>query len=345
MRENDQKLHLLNKISSEPLEKEEIDEIIKSCPYILSSRVDIWGGSLLLHAVCSRQPGNTQLIKHLVDEGLKYNVGKCQKARGGLIVRDYFDRTPLNILVDKNAISTLRQLQQMDPPLVIPYDVLDSRLFNSVHSTYHVDMVRYLIQLNPRCISEVEIIYGNNYLINYMCKTILDGRFLLRVLPIFIEEGLQQGVGGEYGIGGLFSSHETVEVPADTLVANKGHSWRILAPVIRVAVMHTPILHGAILRAAEHPSLLKYSHIRGLCEHMTNCASIRDSQGRLAIHIAAIKGIPWRVMKDIVQVNVESVKENDPVSGFPIYALAASGEDPSLCSIYELISMSVEDFA
>eukprot|EP00551_Chaetoceros_affinis_P010757 CAMPEP_0203675232 /NCGR_PEP_ID=MMETSP0090-20130426/19624_1 /ASSEMBLY_ACC=CAM_ASM_001088 /TAXON_ID=426623 /ORGANISM="Chaetoceros affinis, Strain CCMP159" /LENGTH=316 /DNA_ID=CAMNT_0050541363 /DNA_START=455 /DNA_END=1405 /DNA_ORIENTATION=+ len=312
-----------------------------------------WGGSNTLHTVCSRQPNNFHLIKLLVDEGLKQNVGGAPKVKGGLIARDYFDRTPLNVLVENNAIATLRKLMQCDPPLVVPYDVLDSRLFNSVHSTYHVDMFRFLVNLNPETLSNKHRFLKNRLLLDYMIERTSSVGFLLRILPIMIEEGIRQNVGGEYGGGGLFvRTGASRNYPADLLVRSKFLTWKIIGPVIGGVINNgtsSPILHGAIKTHMSCSILFRFDHVKGICEHVQNAASVQDSKGRMAIHVGAALGLQWDDesggMSDVVKANMLAAKMKDPVTGLPLHALAAVG-NYSLSSIYHLILVGgFDDFS
>ncbi len=316
--------------------------ILKKYPQVLSFHVLQWAGSIVLHTACSRQPENITLINLLVEEGLNYNVGGSD-ARGGLLVKDNFNHTPLNFLVSKNAIQTLRQLQNHDPPNLYPRDVIECQLFSNVHSTFHADMVRFLVRLCPESVSQVFDIFDGNFLINYMCITVADCRFLLRVIPILVEEGIRQELGGEYGIGGLFVVQAGLSC-IDLLIDRRRQSWDVLAPIIHNSIGDAPILHGAILA---HSISISYStHIQSICQYFENSAQIRDSKGRLPIHLAAEQGLRWKEdnMEDIVKANLPAVKEKDPLSGLPVYALAAVGEDSSLSTVYELLCLCIEDF-
>lgn len=343
-----------NKLCSSAENAEETKSILEEYPEVLSHKVTEWGGSNMLHTVCSRQPNNFPLIKLLVAEGLKHNVGGAPHARGGLVVRDYFDRTPLNLLVQNNAISTLRQLMQCDPPLVVPFDVLDSRLFNSVESTYHVDMFRFLVHLNPETIANEHIILENKLLMEYMIDRVSDRKFLLRILPIMIKEGISQKVGGEYAIGGLFEVRRRRICSADMLLGQRRLPWTLLGPIISGAIdpannngTTSPILHGAILMRLDRE--YAFDHVKGICQNIKNAASIRDSEGRMAIHVGAAIGLGWGDknggMSDIVKANVLATKTRDPLTGLPVHALAAVGTY-SLSSIYNLILLGgLEDFS
>ncbi len=334
-----------NKICSSSNDTEETKRLLAKYPEALSHELIEWGGSIALHTVCSRQPNNFPLIRLLVTEGLKQNVGDTPRARGGLVIRDYFDRTPLNLLVENNAITTLRRLMQCDPPLVVPHDIIDSRLFNSVHSTYHVDMFRFLVHLNPETISKKQIIFENGLLIDYMIDRVSDQRFLLRILPIMVEEGISQQVGGEYGGGGLFTITRGGLCPADKLLGQRRLSWTLLGPVIGGTIdpsnnngTRSPILHSAIMMRNGRAS--PYDHVKGICQNVENASSTLDSKGRMAIHVGAATGLRWEDesggMSDIVKANIPAAKTRDPVTGLPVYALAAVGKY-SLSSIYHLI--------
>lgn len=457
-------LHAHNVISSST-DLAKTKQIIQNYPQVLSFHVLDWGGSILLHTVCSRQPLNIELILLVITEGLKYNVGGSGgsgSGRGGLVIKDNFGRTPLNILVGNNAISTLRyllhyhdhhdhdhdqtqnQTQQHQqnhntencklinngsinstPPLLYPQDVIQYQLFKSVHSTYHTDMVQFLIHLNPQSVKKVMKQKRNFYsstpdndensnekddglLIHQMCIETTDTRFLLRIIPILIQEGIRQHVGEDetssenendsenntihygYGIGGLFVPHPQLGVTAaDLLIDRRQLSWSTLGPILRGLVMVEnppstlstsiipssptsslpPILHGAIMtktititNSSSPISSPSYSkHLHGICKNIPQSTLVRDRRGRLAIHLAAQMGLDWKrdCMEDIVMGNIGGVKENDPVTGLPVYALAAaagtmydsgSGEkmeyfDYSLCTIYELLSFCIDDFS
>ena len=125
----------------------------------------------------------------------------------------------------------------------------------------------------------------------------------------------------------------------------------------------SPILHGAIMAQTTSPSYP--IHILGICNHINQSTYIRDKNGRLAIHVAAEVGLDWKFdyMEYIVMSNVPAVKENDPVTGLPVYALAAAAnggngsggngrcrcssrmKDCSLSTIYELLSLCIDDFS
>ena len=107
------------------------------------------------------------------------------------------------------------------------------------------------------------------------------------------------------------------------------------------------LLVNIIIRRCKTLTHIGSTHISGISKYVPHCASVRDSQGRMAIHVGADHGLRWEQDKmcDIVEANLLAMKVKDPVTGLPVYGLAAAGEDSSLCTIYRLILLCVDDFS
>ncbi len=79
-------------------------------------------------------------------------------------------------------------------------------------------------------------------------------------------------------------------------------------------------------------------HFNDIVHSFAECLSVKDSRGRLPIHIASENGMAWcDGMHSLVKANLPVIKTPDEVTGLFPFALAAAGDSKDLQSIFELL--------
>jgi len=66
-------------------------------------------------------------------------------------------------------------------------------------------------------------------------------------------------------------------------------------------------------------------------------AQTRDADGQLPLLSAARKSLKWYYMKQIFMANMPVINEIDPLSGLPLFLIAAAGPSSNIESVYNLL--------
>ena len=148
------------------------------------------GKTLALQKACDmdRECVSIELIRLLIQEGSKQNFGE----RGGLRIPTLYGSAPLQILVKRGSLKVLKFLsEESTPPLLCKEDVSNFNLLHFAAGYGHVDVVQFLMRLDPDAIYSRD---QNDALpIHMTCK---NGRkdFLISHLirKILLEEYIQQ---------------------------------------------------------------------------------------------------------------------------------------------------------
>jgi len=264
------------------------------------------------------------MIKLIIEEGIKHNVGG-PNARGGLLVpSEYKRRTGLCLLVvgdDKTDI--LDYLINRDPPLLTPRDVIDFELLHCAAGDPFLfkdryDTLRYLMDFCPQALASRNSI--GDLPIHYLCK---QPGYALKIFEMFLNEGILNGVFlEEDGAGNSLLDCCLVE-----------HILPALRSIERDDVPILQGVFGVVTKTQLRTIIDTFPHFKAWCY-------VRDNRGRLPIHTASECGLQNQEMKDVIEANVFATSEIDPVTGLYPFLLAACSaekeEECDLASIYQL---------
>ena len=177
-----------------------------------------------------------------------------------------------------------------------------------------------------------------------------------------IREYVLAQVGGEFGIGGIFTNDQIYD------------TWEKFSPTLQRVLwsleQRPPILQAAIISKAPQ------NVIRDIISSYQGCILRRDSFGRLSINVAMEKDLKWgEGMKEVVEATAESLERpiihvaaeyglkwdnnmeelvntnvievlngRDGPSGLSLFMLAALGDTCDLSSIYAMAKMNPGTF-
>lgn len=274
-----------------------------------------------------------EIIIYLIQEGCRNCVGGSE-GRGGLMLAKRRGWEPFQYLVKNSCTSILRHLVQMSPPLLFPQDVIKYNLLDlSITMNSKIEMTKFLIELNP------EAVYGKKGLTPiFRCSLHSTENDLRVLLPLLLDVGMKQQVGGEYGVGGLCVQSPGGQMPLDILFFQR----RIVSPltdlsrILKRSVETEPILQAMIINYT-HKQMKNAQNCSKMIKHFCQCIRTKDSMGRLPLHHALELGLEWElVLRDLIYIDIETMEQKDPLTGLPPAALAA-GSICTLSTLYKLI--------
>lgn len=163
-----------------------------------------------------------------------------------------------------------------------------------------VSVVSKLLELGGRELIIEKDKSGKIPLHNHVCDAVFCTGTTHDIIRLLIDVGIEEQVGGEFSIGGIFN------VAPDSLQFEIYEVWEdVIFPIIieNKSLMETqPILHAAIIGKA--PPFI----MRDLIDNL-DCLTTRDSMGRYPIDVAISDALKWNGgMKEIVEGM--AVKEN-----------------------------------
>jgi ankyrin repeat protein len=328
------------------------------------------GKTLALQKACDmdRECVSIELIRLLILEGSKQNFGE----RGGLRVptaRTY-GSAPLQILVKRGSLKVLRFLsEESSPPLLCKDDVSNFNLLHFAAGHGHVDVVKFLMKLDPDAIYSRD--QSDALPIHMTCKKgQSDFATSHMIRKILLEEYIQQNhldTNNNNDNNIMIHSDEEEkqqEVEQEQETIDEEHAMAILewffpcvhtskrdiatyvediANIMNCHSVSIPLLCAAIRVDAPH------SHIKCILDLVKNAAFVRDHDNRLPIHHAVERGMSWsNGLKDIVDANPTAVSEIDCKTclyPFLSAAISSGGGVISCCdlnSLYSLLQMNPE---
>ncbi len=321
------------------------------------------GKTLALQKACDmdRECVSIELIRLLIQEGSKQNFGE----RGGLRIPTLYGSAPLQILVKRGSLKVLKFLSEgSTPPLLCKEDVSNFNLLHFAAGYGHVDVVQFLMRLDPDAIYSRD---QNDALpIHMTCK---NGRkdFLISHLirKILLEEYIQQNhlENNNNNLRMQTNEEEKQQELEQYETIDEEHAMAILEwffPRVHTSkneiatyvedianIMNCHSVSIPLLSAAIHVDA-PYSHIKCILDLVNNAALVRDRDNRLPIHHAVERGISWsNGLKDIVDANPAAVSEIDcKICFYPFVSAAVSGDGGISCcdlnSIYLLLQTNPE---
>lgn len=263
--------------------------------------------------------------------------------RGGLLVQSMDkQRTGLCLLVvgdDKTDI--LHYLVHRKPtPLLTPYDVIQFNLLHRAASDpfHYVDRyptLNFLIRLSPRALmcrnenGDVPILFlckqpGYSYdilhllfLKGFQMEELMEGREEEEEE----EDGLQLDQYEDYSLkAGFMLEHAYNNSDALFSTCLQKDILPLLTSIGRTDV---PILQS-LIGIVTIPDIL--NSILTTLPHLGAWCHVKDSKGRLPLHVAAQVGWKWDGRMDkVVGENIHATGEVDPITGLFPFLLAAAG--------------------
>mmetsp|Transcript_28313 Transcript_28313/g.34997 ORF Transcript_28313/g.34997 Transcript_28313/m.34997 type:complete len:348 (+) Transcript_28313:307-1350(+) len=309
---------------------------VKQHPNLLQTA----GGMLALQKACDMDPDSVsiELIMVLIEEGIKLNFGE----RGGLRLSFKTGTCPLQLLIKRGSLQVLKGLAEANPPFLSREDVSKHSLLHLAAGYGHLDVVQFLITLDPQAVSSRN--KHGALPIHMTCSSIRESHDELSrfrsVREILIETFLTRVY--------FKSTHDQSRIdPQDAITV---FEWFFPTPNSRsskdarkdyvqdiVSILNQFDLEIPILPAAIKVDAPQY-HIQQIIDLIRECAEVRDESNRLSLHLAAEQGIKWSEgLKDVLDAFVPAIYEADVVTGLPQFALAAAGGDSDLDGVYELM--------
>lgn len=302
----------------------EVMRTVSEDPKVLSN----CGGTLALQKACDmdRNAVSFELIQLLIEEGCRQNFGE----RGGLrsSPRSSYGSAPLQMLVKRGSLEVLKHLSESQPPLLCKEDVSTYELLHFATSHGHLDVVQFLIALDPSSVYSRDHqgalpIHMTSYATTDFSRDQSIRKLLLKYHVQRYNETLDQKELFEwiYPDNDHFTKEEVFIYLQD------------IASMINNVDISLPILSSAISAGASYTCLVQIMHL------FKNAAYVRDSNNRLPLHHAAEKGVDWyQGLKEIFHANPSALLESDTRTALSPVILAAAVEDESnLHSIFALM--------
>ena len=334
-------------------EYETIETIIETCPEFLATKNETEGRIPLQ----SRKTENEAIFAPLmVRVGLQYGVGG-DDARGGILVEQNNGFNYLQLLTfQKEDIEILNALKAMDPSMFYKADVCDHYLLQEAVKDSCLEMVEYLVEMDPSAIFEsdevncaIPLAYcynpkkqsnesGDEYFARKQKKLDIF-EYLLRKSMSYRPD--DETLGGLFAISNKKRNEEEEFKSTQTifeLLSSKygaDEIWKVIQKALST-FQGIPIHHKVIKHAPQ-----QWSHA---CTFFPLSGLVRDDQGRLPVHIALETGnMQWSQEVVLLIMSCKSnLNELDPVTGWPPLALAASGNCCDLSTIFFLLQMCPE---
>ncbi len=130
-----------------------VSSIIETCPEFLATKSDDEYESLPVRrfAYSKNEEAVVKYVPLLAEVGRKHGVGG-EEARGGLLVKNARGYYALRALTGQKSSNVMQALRNADPPLLLKEDVRDHLLLNGAVANESLEMVKYLVKLDPSCL-------------------------------------------------------------------------------------------------------------------------------------------------------------------------------------------------
>lgn len=295
---------------------EYLEEFVEKYPQLLCIKDS--DDNLLLHHVCKSEETHMDLIRIVIESGIKYNVGG-KKGRGGLVVPNSKNEYPLQLICTRNNKSNnqlLKYLIERKPKLVLKRDFKNLNLLHSVANGGKVNVAKQILKACPESISFID--QNGRLPIHIAClhSCSVPQSQMLRLL---LKEGMKQNLEGK---GGLLLADDIGKSALDYAIEKLPCDERRWSSVNVFAEGIVPDL--PLIQAAIHDGAPQWK-IFSLLLKFPNCATIKDEDGCLPLHVFLEKdgALPNYVYEKITSSNTAAVKELSGYSGlYPFQAAA-----------------------
>ena len=321
------------------------------------------GGHTALHLACGEWKASIDIVEKLIELG----------GRDLLVKNSDRGETALHLACQYKA--PLRVVEKLieagKRKLIIKGDNHgNTALHSACQAGASVEVVSELIEFVGKELLLKKNHYGNYALFSFYVRYRFYGEieeqttFARDTFIFVIQEYIEEQVGGEFAIGGLFNSARD---DVQNYIYGK---WEKYSPSLQRAISELqstpPLLHAAIIAKAP----------RRIIANITDCFDcihIRDSLGRNPIdvaveedlewnkgmqdvieamaakeqcsttHITAKYGLPWKICMrhQLINSNTEEViNGTDRTTGLCLFMLAAMGDKSDLSVIYYMMKMN-----
>jgi hypothetical protein len=322
---------------------ETLKTIAETCPEFLATTDP--QGNLPIH--CPQVYGESLYSKTFVpllaNIGRRYGVGG-EDARGGLLVKNGRSYNVLQCLTDCPSTAVFDALRNAEPPLFYQEDVQNYHLLHEAVSDQNTELVKYMADVDPSCLYHYD--HSGNIPIHYICSSGNEsqhgnhdehqckGKFIAEWL---LQKAVSQDTSNPT-IGGLFTTEEQNEydLVLNCLINRFGETdaWDCIERALS-SFDNLPILHQVIQHAPQHCATVM--------RRFPDSVVVRDCNNRLPIHVALDNGMNWSTeLVAIINSNRQQLKEVDPVTKWPPFALAGKDGNCDLRTIYHLIRKNPE---
>ncbi len=324
-------------------EFEATEVIATTCPKVLEVPIVKYGYNILpIHCAARRDavdnPGmgpigvprrgavNTaEFVPLLTRIGLDNRVGG-EGGGGGLLVRmnpNVAASLPLVDILEQDDVETVKVL--VDKKLLLQKDVRNEGLLIWATLYQSIECVKFLADLDPSSLLRAP----RGVIPLKMCSISLYCN--IHVVKYLIKKTMQHYPTHET-IGGLFS-FGAGKCALDALIQRfrKNEMWDTIEECLS-PYKDLPILHKVI----KYMPKQTMNTIRAFPQSVF----LRDNQNRLPIHIALETGMPWSDgLVSVLNANMSHLRDQDPVTAFYPFALAASEPSCDLKTVCYLLKL------
>jgi hypothetical protein len=300
-----------------------VERVVEEGPVYLA--VEDKSGRLPIDcAACDNSSASTY-VPFLAKVCIRHGVLIDESKRGGLLIRDTRDRAPLHMLVGTGNLDALKALQNSKPPLFKTTDISTQNLIISAVSNGQLDMMKWLIHVNPGAVYSS---HQQSYLSGTLAIHCAQQSF--EATKYLLESAIKYDP-HHSSIGGLFTKNHMGVIAIDLIIRQLGKEKAMKCIEESLSTnKDIPILHKVILHTPEH--------IDDIITSFPDSCFLRDENGRLPIHVALETGIKWSTsLMTIMNSNSEHLDEIDPVTKFCPIALAAVEPSSDLRTINYLL--------
>lgn len=325
-----------------------VKTMVETCPELLATTNNNDKGRLPIHyAVCSNiRQGQETFLPLFASVGMKYKIGG-EEARGGLLIKNSNGNDVFNILARmEGTTGSFEALRNIQPePLFFNEDVQRYSLvscqlslvrFDTASFERRMDVLKYLLDLNENCLFQKDS--SNRIPLWHLCHQQTRGsdpKLLLKILEYLLKRSICIRPSCPT-LGGLFyQSDEGFVINQLIDEFDMNDVWNSIETVLTSINSKNReqlplILHRTIRCSPES--------VGEVLMRFPDSVNDRDKDNRLPIHVALDEGIGWgNPLVMMIQSNQHHLKHCDPVTKFPLLALAAREPSCDLRTIFYLI--------
>jgi hypothetical protein len=316
---------------------ETVKTVGETCPEFLATMDK--DGDLPIHCSVSNRSLCSTYVPLLANIGCKNGIGG-KEGRGGLLVKNKVDQGyhVLKILTFCPSTGVFNALRDTSPPLFCTEDVSKYHLLHQAVINKNIEMVKYMVDLYPGSILHPD--EEGNIPIYYSCTETKDkkkGKKDKAIVEFLLERSISSFESASSTVGALLvetnkdDQFKGKKLILDCLIERFGEekAWDSIERALS-RFDGLPILHRVIEYAP------KYCF--SVMERFPDSVFVRDERNRSPLHIALDKGMNWSPkLVSIINSNHLQLKEVDPVTKWPPFALAAMENSCDLRTIYHLL--------
>lgn len=229
-------------------------------------------------------------------------------------------------------------MDNFDPPLFYNEDACKYQLVHQALHQQSLDMIKFFVDLGPSFIFQSN--YYHKVPIEYVTYDYRENekeertKARLDILQYLLRKSVSHSNSNE-SIGGLFAKNSEGKLILDHLVETFGETitWdcveKALSNLTGLRILHQTIKHSP-------------QYCGEVLHRFPDAVFERDFENRLPVHVALATGMRGsRELTSIFNINHSHLKDVDPVTKWPLFALAGNSSC-DLRTIYQLLSKHPE---